>query len=681
MPYFGIPIRNGLPIGLGSVAGFGVAPAFSPSVLFAAGEQGAWYDPSDYGVGGTLFQDVAGTTPVTGVEQFVRLMLDKSKQQTFAARLNLLNWSEQFDNAYWTGENASVTANQAVAPDGTTTADALTDNGNNSRHIIYSQFTDSFSISRRFAVYGKQNTLRYLVLSVPLTSDVSCYSAVFDLQTGTVTDTKANGTGTVSASISSVGNGWYLCSITGIVASSSSGNFFPMIGTSDRPGFTGSLQSNNMPQYVGSGQSLYIWGADLRLTSNANTLPTYQPTTTLPTSWLGNHALAPSDPARPILRARYNLLTYSEEFDNGAWFKRSCTITQNAEVAPNGTTTADLVLEQATTDRHGPFNNVGLDPVLGVSYTYSVYAKAAGRSFLVIDAYTNTPAYTWFDLSTGQVGTNASGSTASITAVGNGWYRCSVQRVSTSSTAGQLYIGIYAAPSDNTISYAGDVTKGIYIWGADLRVTNDALNQPAYQRVGAASDYDTNGFLPYLQFDGSDDAMSTSAIDFSGTEKMTVFAGVRKLVGSGLITELSSATFSNAGAFGLSSAGWLASNPAKYGTSARGNASVNLDSETQASTFAPPISNVVTASYNIAGVTNADAISMRVNGSSTALNYNLGPLSGGNFGNHPLFIGARNNASAWFTGRIYSLIVRGAASSASEIAATESWVNGKTGAY
>lgn len=43
--------------------------------LFAAGEQGAWYDPSDLT---TLFQDSAGTTPVTDIDQPVGLMLDKS---------------------------------------------------------------------------------------------------------------------------------------------------------------------------------------------------------------------------------------------------------------------------------------------------------------------------------------------------------------------------------------------------------------------------------------------------------------------------------------------------------------------------------------------------------------------------------------------------------------------------
>lgn len=44
--------------------------------LFAAGEEGAWYDPADMG---SLYQDSAGTTPVTALGQPVGLMLDKSK--------------------------------------------------------------------------------------------------------------------------------------------------------------------------------------------------------------------------------------------------------------------------------------------------------------------------------------------------------------------------------------------------------------------------------------------------------------------------------------------------------------------------------------------------------------------------------------------------------------------------
>lgn len=52
------------------------APAFNPLSLFAAGAQGAWYDPSDLS---TMFQNASGTTPVTAAEQPVGLLLDKSK--------------------------------------------------------------------------------------------------------------------------------------------------------------------------------------------------------------------------------------------------------------------------------------------------------------------------------------------------------------------------------------------------------------------------------------------------------------------------------------------------------------------------------------------------------------------------------------------------------------------------
>jgi len=52
----------------------GAAP-FSIASLFAGGTDGAWYDPSDLTA---LFQDSAGTTPVTTAGQPVGLMLDKS---------------------------------------------------------------------------------------------------------------------------------------------------------------------------------------------------------------------------------------------------------------------------------------------------------------------------------------------------------------------------------------------------------------------------------------------------------------------------------------------------------------------------------------------------------------------------------------------------------------------------
>ncbi|MAC14284.1 MAG: hypothetical protein CL539_06335 [Alcanivorax sp.] len=56
---------------------------FGPELLFSDGEQGAWYDPSDLT---TLFQDAAGTTPVTADGDPVGLILDKSGNDNHASQ-------------------------------------------------------------------------------------------------------------------------------------------------------------------------------------------------------------------------------------------------------------------------------------------------------------------------------------------------------------------------------------------------------------------------------------------------------------------------------------------------------------------------------------------------------------------------------------------------------------------
>jgi hypothetical protein len=61
----------------------GGAVPFSIADLFASSEQGAWYGPSDLS---TLFQDSAGTTPVTTAGQPVGLMLDKSGNDNHATQ-------------------------------------------------------------------------------------------------------------------------------------------------------------------------------------------------------------------------------------------------------------------------------------------------------------------------------------------------------------------------------------------------------------------------------------------------------------------------------------------------------------------------------------------------------------------------------------------------------------------
>jgi len=70
-------------IGLGTSPVFMRRAPFTPLVLFAAGEQGVWYDPSDLS---TMFQDTGGTTPVTATGQSVALIRDKSGRGNHASQ-------------------------------------------------------------------------------------------------------------------------------------------------------------------------------------------------------------------------------------------------------------------------------------------------------------------------------------------------------------------------------------------------------------------------------------------------------------------------------------------------------------------------------------------------------------------------------------------------------------------
>ncbi|MEN9924071.1 MAG: hypothetical protein RL268_197 [Pseudomonadota bacterium] len=183
----------------------------------------------------------------------------------------------------------------------------------------------------------------------------------------------------------------------------------------------------------------------------------------------------------------------------------------------------------------------------------------------------------------------------------------------------------------------------------------------------------------YILFDGTDDFLVTSAIDFTGTNKMSVFAGVRKLndTDRGMIAELD-ASAATAGKFGLSGPDFAGQ--ASYGVILNG---ATGSTYYQHQTFTAPVSNVISANLDISGASRSANIQTRINGAAnTSGGGGSGTgLGGGNFGNHALYIGRRGGTTLPFNGRLYGLIVRGAASTATEIAQAESWMNSKTGAY
>ncbi|NWK63759.1 hypothetical protein HYI12_14670 [Acinetobacter sp. SwsAc3] len=84
----------------------GKKPSFNLEILklFANGEQGFWYDPNDMG---TMFQDAAGTIPVTAVGQPVGLVLDKSKGLVLGSEL-VTNGDASNGTVGWTTTSATL---------------------------------------------------------------------------------------------------------------------------------------------------------------------------------------------------------------------------------------------------------------------------------------------------------------------------------------------------------------------------------------------------------------------------------------------------------------------------------------------------------------------------------------------------------------------------------------------
>jgi hypothetical protein len=169
---------------------------------------------------------------------------------------------------------------------------------------------------------------------------------------------------------------------------------------------------------------------------------------------------------------RTNLLLRSEEFDDGAWLKSQVTVTANDEVAPDGTLTADKLVELSSINVSPRVEQ--LQPVTaGAIYTVSSYVKKSERQFLQIIFFGGEfglNAFANFDLDAGAVGTVGSAATASIVDVGNGWYRCTAtaEALATSNASGVSFRIITSATATRGQTYTGDGTSGIFLWGAQL---------------------------------------------------------------------------------------------------------------------------------------------------------------------------------------------------------------------
>lgn len=249
--------NNGLPFT--SVGRIAAVQVFSPYTLFQASEQGGWYDPSDLS---SMFQDSAGTVPVTAVEQPVGKINDKSgrgnhltqataaSRPTLSALLNLLTNSEVF--SFWgTKSNLTVTDDAMLSPLGSMTADQLTENTANTGHYLERGVTSPANVPNTYSVYLKSNGRQDLWLQMYANAYADSLRLSINTTTGVVTSA-AGGTGVVSsATAENIGNGWWRAKLSGTPSTAAVSDIKLRV-----------VLISGSTTYQGDGVSgCYVWGA------------------------------------------------------------------------------------------------------------------------------------------------------------------------------------------------------------------------------------------------------------------------------------------------------------------------------------------------------------------------------------------------------------------------------------
>jgi hypothetical protein len=98
-------------------------------------------------------------------------------------------------------------------------------------------------------------------------------------------------------------------------------------------------------------------------------------------------------------------------------------------------------------------------------YQASVYARPAGRNYLYLAVNDGTTTFsTFFNVQTGNLGTQTNVQSANVQQCANGFFLCTIFYQTGADATSQTYkAGV--STDGSTISYAGDITKGLYLWG------------------------------------------------------------------------------------------------------------------------------------------------------------------------------------------------------------------------
>ncbi len=156
------------------------------------------------------------------------------------------------------------------------------------------------------------------------------------------------------------------------------------------------------------------------------------------------------------------------------WTGTAVTPTKNALANPaDGRVTATKLLETTANSGHGELQTVDFIP--GATYQLTSYYRPIGGRYLVLKAFDGVNNYSASFSPAGVVTVESPGlsSPSTVNQTANGFWVCSIF-FTAAANAGTGTFGPSMSTDGSTVSYVGDVAKGIYTWGNVLTQTTYA---------------------------------------------------------------------------------------------------------------------------------------------------------------------------------------------------------------
>lgn len=358
---------------------------------------------------------------------------------------NLLLQSNTFSNAVWAGASTTETGGQS-GYDGTNDAwllSKLVANGNIAQSV-------SASNLMTFSVYAKASANAWLRLNV-----VGVANAYFDLANGVVGST--GGSAAVTSSMSDVGSGWYRCSFTYNVASTTGVSIYVADADNDSSGTSGSIFIQDAQLEQGLVARDYIETTTAAVEGGiTDNVPRLDYTDS-------------SCPALLLEPQRSNLFAQSEYYSDSYWSKTLVSFTDNYATSPEGVQNASRFVSAG-----GSYPQLGKSIsglTIGQTYTASFYVKSDGTSQI---QHTS-----WF--------TGFAGTTFTAT---DEWQRISFSITATATTHSfVLFNNSPSAPASSFLLYGLQLEAGSYAtsyiptYGTSVTRNNETL-----QLTGMSSD-------------------------------------------------------------------------------------------------------------------------------------------------------------------------------------------------